>query len=541
MSHPIPALPLRTRLWTLVLAGCGLLALGTPLRAQRYVWVVPGTKGHGFQGVLWDRGTGTLVVNYEDRVLRLDPRDWTRREIARLNPGPDLVKLHEIAPAPGGAFVVNDYGPSEYGEAGGHQVSLVFPEGRVETVASDRHDQRYQDDTEDALDAGFAMTALAAGGDGRFYLADNLNARVFQIYPQEGKNGYGFRAIAGVGEDPVNVTDEEEQRSLDAGVEQALEAMIAPDSIARDPSASPAEERLAVAGHEQSRVHLLSRRSGPGGETWGLSLLAGAGGSHPGDGLEHADARNAHLNGVRAMAWGDDGTLHVLTADLLWSLMPPGMPEGGPWSCRAIAGAADGKAIVRTWLHPVATGEPAAGVPYLGQMKHLATVPGGGLLLTEGHEGTSGIVFIGPESDLSLARRVAAHREAEQAEAWSAARNIWEDLARLHRTAVAGHPALFGARFMALNRAHCLHSRLPVDLQRLVGSFLLDPRVATFRFALALEAIRAGSRFERTWILAEAQFRKLPTPEGAELPAPDGAAAEQKEGEGSVAKRPRTE
>lgn len=536
MSWPTPS-SLRSRARALAGTACGLLALGLPLplRAQRYVWVVPwqGPLGTPFQGVLWDRGSGTLVAAQGDRILRLDPRDGSSREIGKVLrdgyvPGPDEylgpLVVNKIAQGPGGEFIVNDYGDPDYVDGLGGKISRVRPGGEVEPLAGwDGGDQVYTGDTEKALEATFGLTDLAVGAGGQVYLADNRNHRVFEVYPRADGKGFGIRTIAGNGDDPVVQEEAEEKDPPQAGPEPALAVAISPQAIARDPRPGSAGDRLAVTG-ETNRVHLLTRGSGQDGAAWGLTAVAGDG-ETLGGGEGHDDALDTSLNDPHQLAWGEDGTLYVLTQDLLWALKPPLAPGDGPWSSQAIAGrrAKAGEPLPGRRC-PIWPGQPAQGFNGLHQMRHMAAVPGGGLLLTDGAADALGppqILFIGPESDISLAQRVAAHQKAESEGNWSGTRDIREGLARLHRLAANRNTTLFDAPFRSLARAFArdqghLVPGLARDAQRLIGSFLLDHRVAAFRFRLALHAIQAGSPFESAWCRAAAQFEALPAPEALE-------------------------
>lgn len=117
---------------------------------------------------------------------------------------------------------------------------------------------------------------------------------------------------------------------------------------------------------------------------------------------------------------GEDGTLYVLGYGLLWSYIPlaPAGPgplapagSGGPrWRCEALAGPLAPKSIDPAWPPQ---GAPADQVDpgVLRGIRHLAAVPGGGLLLSDGK---AGIRFIGPAGDTALADRLRAHARARR-------------------------------------------------------------------------------------------------------------------------------
>jgi hypothetical protein len=469
----------------LTLAGL-LLAAPAPLRAQRYVWLVPGTEGESFRGVVWDRATGAILAAQGDAIVRIDPLTGRREPVARIGweepeAWEEPVKLDALAAAPDGSLVVSDRGISS-GDQGGRILRLEAG-GRVTTLAgSDTHEPYYSGDRKDARQADFALNGLAVGPGGQVFLADNVAGRVYRIAPAagaaDGKAHCSLQAIAGDGGDAF----------AEAGAavrpfraDDARQVTLTPVGVAVDPRPSAGGVRLAMVEEDKARVSLLTAAPGKEDGVWSWSVLPVAGRLSAGDHTE---------DWPFALAWAPDGTLIVLTKHHLWSLTPAG--GDAPWRSACLAGslateqdsAADGGP-----KHPP-SGTPAAEFPLHGFFS-LAPVPGGGVLLTDGRDdggGKAGIRFLGPERDPFM-DYVVAYRAAVAAQNPKKAQAILAELAGFAEAGVA--PAwLCEIPFKRLCHSGELRPHLPEDLRLHIGSFLVGGRVTRFYAVLALRMVR---------------------------------------------------
>lgn len=478
----------------LALAGL-LLAAPAPLLAQRYVWLVPGTEGEAFRGVVWDRATGTILAAQGDGVLRIDPLTGRRETVARIGweePGDGElpVQLDALAAAPDGSLVVTDRGIPD---AQGGRILRLGADGRVTTLAgSDTHELHYAGDRKDAREADFGLNGLTAGPEGQVFLADNLAGRVYRIAPgagaADGKAHYGLQTIAGDGGDwgaeagkTVHPCREDDARQV----------TLMPVDVAVDPCPGPDGLRLAVAQEDPSRISLLTAAPGKEGGAWSWSVLPGSGALFAGD---------RACDNPLALAWAADGTLNVLTRERLWSLTPAG--GDAPWRIACLAGGSASEPGSDSGFAPKVppSGTPAGQFPLRGFL-HLAAVPGGGLLLTNGHDqdpddaqrkaGThAGIRFLGPEWDVSMAY-VVAYRTAVAARNTEKAQAL---LAQLTDLAEGGAAPdwLCAIPFKRLCKSGELRTPLPEDLRLHIGSFLVGGRVSRFYAVLALRLVRSG-------------------------------------------------
>jgi hypothetical protein len=186
---------------------------------------------------------------------------------------------------------------------------------------------------------------------------------------------------------------------------------------------------------------------------------------------------------------GDDGTVYILGHGLLWACTPlePSGDEADPlwhWHWEAIAGPLAPKTLVAAW--------PPQGAPadeldptILRRIRHMAAVPGGGLLLSDG---VDGIRFLGPAADAALAERLRAHAQARLTSAAGPAPAAPAVPAGLERQ----RDAPIGLRFRGLCRAGTLAPCLGADVLGKIDAFLVDPKVLAFRAGMAARAFRAG-------------------------------------------------
>ena len=173
--------------------------------------------------------------------------------------------------------------------------------------------------------------------------------------------------------------------------------------------------------------------------------------------------------------------------------------EDGDHRQGAVAGSSDRHVAGDHPFGPFPEPAERLGPGWMG-WRHLAVVPGGGLLIADGapfEERGHGILFIGPRGDDALAGRVHAHRQAEAAGDWARARAILDRLARRRDDAVSGQGTVFDLPFVGLSRKAIVRPGLGRDVHRLIGAFLVDPRVVAFRIGLAVETIIDDSEFER--------------------------------------------
>jgi glucose/arabinose dehydrogenase len=189
-----------------------------------------------------------------------------------------LANPADVAVAPDGTLYIAD--------SFNHRIRKVDPNGIVTTVAG-TGEFRYGGDGGPATEAGLGTPcAVAVGGDGALYVADEYNHRIRKI----GVDGI-ITTVAGNGEERHSGDG---GPATDAGLEDLDDLAVAPDGT------------LYIAEELGNRI----RRVDPAGL---ISTVAGDGvETYAGDGGPAAKARLAHPTGV---ALGADGSLYIADRD----------------------------------------------------------------------------------------------------------------------------------------------------------------------------------------------------------------------------------
>ena len=499
-----------------------LALLSTPALAQRHLWLVPGTAGIPFEGVRWDRASGRIIAATGDTIVSIDPVCGCPVLLHRTRPqssGPTGPKVLELVLGPGGVIDFTQSGPTP-GQPDG-RIYRLTPDGRVQVIAGRGDAGPFQGDALDARDGRFHPTDLAAGRHGERYLADAVHGAVLLLEPQP-DGQFRLRTLAGKDRSNTEGYDSDQDDLLDDGdgsgpfpaeiahltegfeEESGLDQAIQPRVLAAAPDGS-----LFLADWskcEFDRPPWVFRLSPPpaGAESdWQLQRLPvpGMAECQCPPGQWRFPVRKPHRLEV-----GDDGTVYILGHNLLWAFSPLAVgqaEESGPqWSCEAIAGPLAAKTVVAAWPHqgaPADELDPAL----LRRISHMAAVPGGGLLLSDG---VDGIRFLGPAGDAALGERVRTCARAALADEVEPARRVLAALVR-------SRDQPYGLRSRGLCRAATVAPSLGAGLQGNIDAFLADPKVLAFRAAMAVQALRAGgdaSPDPRERILAQRHVWQVP-------------------------------
>jgi len=519
-----------------------IAAFPAPALAQRHVWLVPGTAGAPPEGVRWDRASGCIIAASGAAILRIDPVTGAREVLHRLRPEGDAPEapapcVQELVLGPGGSIDFSRSGPAPDRLDG--RIYRLTPDGQVRVIAGRGDEGPFQGEAEDALEARFQPTDLAAGAHGERFVADAASGRVVLLQPLAGG---GFRAWTlngrGAGDEGApGPSYDPDTDDLDETGEGPLEL-----AYLTDPEAWAPADRLIVptalaaapdgtvyladwSDQEDGRPPWVFRLSPPaagGGQIGQLQRLPVPGTPvcqcPPGQG--RLPVRKPHRLEV-----GDDGTVYILGHGLLWAFTPLPAAQGGAaepwwrskavpepqWHCEAIAGPLAAKGIVADW--------PPQGAPadqldptVLRRIRHMAAAPGGGLLLSDG---VDGIRFLGPAGDADLAERIRGHARARLAGEADRARTL---LAGLERT----RDAPFGLRMGAVCKGATVAPNMDADVLGEIESFLVDPRMLAFRAAMAAQAIRAGGDpgpDPRQRLLAQRHVWQVPNTHGSAFQA----------------------
>lgn len=396
--------------------------LAIPVQAQRHVWRVPGTQGIRYEGVQWDRATGTLVAAQGDTLVRLDPVRGERTVLHRIRMGDrgglDQPRVMEV--------LVDEHGTIDFIQEGKGPGSLDtriwrrHPDGRVQVIV----DLAEQPDGKDAFPWGthgprFSPAALAAGPGGERFVADS-GGRVLRLL-WRGDGSASFLTLATAAD-----LAPKGPRGLGVQGPGALDVAVTGDGT------------VLTLNPDKLCISLLAPPAAGGPGPW-------RGGFIPPPGMEGcalAPGSEGLTLGVRGtrLAAGEDGRIYTLCASQIWAFRRRGTAPGS-WTAEAVAGFLRPCANTDVWPVSGASAE-ILGDGVMTWVRHLATVPGGGLLLSGDGDG---IHFIGPEDDAALAEQV---RE-------------------------------------------CRREGRPGDLDRIRDGLAGDPGVRAFRAAMALAAIRA--------------------------------------------------
>jgi hypothetical protein len=488
---------------SLALAGA-LLASPLALLAHpddRDVWTAPGTSGAIFNAGLWDKTSNRIIATCGNEVLSIDPVMGGSKVVTEIlwdKGHPSLGKgprLDALAVGPGGVITFSAGSASAGGE-----IPLLrhMGDGSARPITGLLEEKDSQGaGTEVPVGDILRTRDLAAGPDGELYVADSQYGRVFLLSPCPAAGAgadasdpnpdlppapptrFTIRAIAGRGRN-LDLRGADLTAAMTLEHKDARQALICPAGIALAPGGE-----LVVADKDGNRIHLLSPRTGTDGlRVWDCTPVAGTGEADF-NGEAHGDARSTCLDGPTRVAAGDDGLIYALAGTRVWAFTPTFTAEGRRWSSQLIAGS-DPEG---SWAED---GKPALGTSF-SENSRLAPVPGGGLLVTDGR---NGIRYIGPaRGDGALALRIEAHREAKD---WDQASQILGALLKCRDS----RQSAMDLPFQPLGKDAFLEAcgtrpGLPLELRQLIGSFLRYPEVDTFRAAMAVNAIRAGSLRER--------------------------------------------
>jgi len=478
--------------------------LAAPAWAERHVWLVPGTAGTPFEGLGWDPAAGRIIAASGDAVLRIDPVTGEREALHR-TPGPKVLGL---VVGPEGIDFLQE-GPVP-GQADGRIRRLA--DGTVQVIAGRGDAGPFIGEAKDAREARFQPRHLCAGPGGLRYVSDWEHNRVLVLEPEA--DGLRSRIFAGAerGEDPGYDAREFdlddgfngpiESSFLDADPDSdPLRAAIKPLGVAAWPDGRVFLADWSEQGRPPQVIHISPDDTASNWECWRL----------PVPGLDTClcppDEEELPVRKPRLLAAGEDDSLYVLGSSHIWAYKLEDEDENGEayedetWYREAVAGPLAPLSVEAAW--------PPQGAPadqldpaILGRIRHMAVLPDGSLLLSDG---VDGIRCIGPEGDGALAARVRNHARARE-HAVSAAgpearalelKGAWNILAGLERQRDDWRNQCFDLPFRRVCNDHTVDRRfrLPGELLEHIASFLVvdDPRQLAFRAAMAAQAIRAGA------------------------------------------------
>jgi hypothetical protein len=471
--------------------------------AQRHVWELPQVEDQTLDSVAWDPATGTLVAAGDGEIRRLDPArddgsqdpDGDDDSLIFAIPEEDEApeghaqalsgqSLLSVAVRPDGAI---HFSSSPDGSRKAGQIWRLTPQGEPRLLAG-----RLPDGPAPGMAApGDAIGAcdLAFGPGGELYAADFECGQVLRLTPGSPGEPPAIQRIArGIGE-------------LHFGV------------------AVGDSGEVLVSGNRR----VLCLRPDPGRHSWRRQRLPLPG--TPGCSGVYSPVCGAwnEIYEIYRLFPGRDGVFYAQDSGQIWEFTPAAPGSGGPRWRGALVTVAGRHVLDRDdWR-----GEPAALPPmppdFMMDMNGMAGVPGGGLLV---YSKDGDVRFIGPPGDGALFERVLAFHQAEEAKDQPKARRILLALVRQRRiTDREAHelPFLPLARRGLGDRL----GRLPATTLRLVGSFLVRPRVIAFRAGLAVQTILDESETAQDWVSADG-------PAGGSVPAPVPKKARQDPAGGPV-------
>lgn len=489
-----------------LLAAIALLA--TPALAERLVWVVPGTLGTAFEGLGWDAATGRIVAASGDTILRIDPASG-ERATAHCTAG------HRVLALVVGPEGIDFLQEGKEGQRSDGQVRRLDPGGEVRVIAGRGDEGPFVDSAEDAREARFRPFQLAIGPGGRRYVADWEHDAILLLEPTEA--GFRSEIFAGreLGDNPgydpeaddqdIDRRQPKEFQFLDGDSDpdpDPMEAAIKPWGLAALPHGPVFVADWSDLDRPPQVIQVDPEADPDDGRRCFRLPVPGQAHCQCPPGQEQIPVRKPRL-----LAAGADGTLYVLGSSHLWAYSWLELDEDGEafpvetWRREAVAGLLAPKAMASAWP-PQGTPADQLDPAVLSRVRHLAALPDGSLLLSDGLDG---IRCIGPENDGALAGRVREHARirgdaasaggpAARARELDRGRDLLERLEEQRDALAAGGFDLLPFRALCKDRTVDPRARLPEELLEHIASFLVaEPRILAFRATMAAQAIRAGA------------------------------------------------
>lgn len=486
----------------------GLLGLlGTtalPVRAERHLWSLAGTQD--LADSRWDVRTGTIIAVRERddafEVVRIHPQLGIEEHLATL-PRPGEEDEGDFRPMAGGLLLLPDGAIELVLSAGPGDSRLVRILADGKTCATPIRAERWLD-----------VKTMVIGPGGNRYVVEVENRLVSVLAARS-------QASAEIQDEwfePVAIAG----RGLPTeGLDDLVDDVAGPVDIA----VTPAGE-LLVADDADYRILKMIPRPSSGETTWACVILAGSGPAiDTGEG--HADARNTALGSIASFRVAGNGQVYASCGRQFWEFTPYVDEQGVErWRSQSIAAPPAAEPKQPTPLEPsalpslsvttsvafsivdgviqVPTADAAPPRRNPAPISQVATlpvltdlIPGVGPLLADR---AAGLYFIGPppfasgrSSDADLADQVYQYKRLKAQGDGAGANVIMATLVKQRDCTPDG---MFNAPFLGLShpaKGDLLKRGLPEDARLIIGSFLVDPAVARFRAAMAIQVARDGA------------------------------------------------